>query len=184
MKFKFNEENTIEELEHASPAKPGKHFQYFFVDSILLLLVSYFLFLGANVIATNTSTYKESEIIVKEEVEYYKDYVEVSRAVEFDYIDGERIRTDSITDNNTGISKIVLENRKRATINGVEKALSSNEGCIILKVSGTNLIIMGSGLHIEKLDVESGVIEIEGVLDSFKFAASAKPGSVFKRIFK
>ena len=34
----------------------------------------------------------------------------MSRAVEFDYIDGERIRTDSITDNNTGISKIVLEN--------------------------------------------------------------------------
>jgi hypothetical protein len=43
---------------------------------------------------------------------------------------------------------------------------------------------MGSGLHIEKLDVESGVAEIEGGFDSFKFAASAKPGSVFKRIFK
>ena len=107
MKFKFNEENTIEELEHASPAKPGKHFQSFFVDSILLLLVSYFLFLGANVIATNTSTYKESEIIVKEEVEYYKDYVEVSRAVEFDYIDGEYIKRYS---EDLGIRKIVKYN--------------------------------------------------------------------------
>ena len=114
MKFKFNEENTIEELEHASPAKPGKHFQSFFVDSILLLLVSYFLFLGANVIATNTNVYKEAEIIVKEEVEYYKDYVEESRAVEFDYIEGERVRTDSITDQSTGISKIILENINRA----------------------------------------------------------------------
>lgn len=92
--------------------------------------------------------------------------------------------TNIINDKKFLNSKIVLDNRKRATINGVEKALSSNEGCIILKVSGSNLIIMGSGLHIEKLDVESGVVEIEGGFDSFKFAASAKPGSVFKRIFK
>ena len=92
--------------------------------------------------------------------------------------------TNIINDKKFLNSKIVLDNRKRATINGVEKALSSNEGCIILKVSGSNLIIMGSGLHIEKLDVESGVVEIEGLVDSFKFAASAKPGSVFKRIFK
>lgn len=114
MKLNFNEENTIEELQHASPAKPGKHFQSFFVDCILLMLVSYFIFLGANVFATNTNVYKEANIIVKEEIEYYKDYVEESRAVEFDIIDGEKVRKDLITDNNTGISKIVLENINRA----------------------------------------------------------------------
>ncbi|MBQ2864269.1 MAG: sporulation protein YabP [Clostridia bacterium] len=92
--------------------------------------------------------------------------------------------TNIINDKKFTTSKIVLDNRKRATINGVEKALSSNEGCVILKVSGTNLVVMGRGLHIEKLDVESGVVEIEGEFDSFKFAASAKPGNVFKRIFK
>lgn len=92
--------------------------------------------------------------------------------------------TNIINDKKFTTSKIVLDNRKRATINGVEKALSSNEGCVILKVSGTNLVVMGRGLHIEKLDVESGVVEMEGEFDSFKFAASAKPGNVFKRIFK
>ena len=71
MKLKFNEDNTIEELQHASPAKPGKHFQSFFVDCFLLILVSYFLFLLGNNIAINTNTYKEAEVIVKEEVDYY-----------------------------------------------------------------------------------------------------------------
>ncbi len=92
--------------------------------------------------------------------------------------------TNIINDKKFLNSKIVLDNRKRATISGVEKALSSNEGCVILKVAGSNLVIMGKDLHIEKLDVESGVLEMEGEFDSFKFATSAKPSNLFKRVFK
>ena len=114
MKLKFNNEKTIEELQHASPAKPGKHFQSFLIDCILLILVSYIIFLGANVIAMNSNTYKKADAIVKEEINFYNDYVEKSRAVEFEIIDGQKVRKDLIKEEKTGISKIILENANRA----------------------------------------------------------------------
>jgi hypothetical protein len=121
MKLKFNEDNTIEELQHASPAKPGKHFQSFFVDCFLLILVSYFLFMLGNNIAVSTKAFKEAQVIVQEEVEYYKDYVEESRAVEFEIINGEKVRKDAIVDQNTGVSKIILENLNRAIYYSYQK---------------------------------------------------------------
>lgn len=81
-------------------------------------------------------------------------------------------------------NKIVLDNRKKLTVTGVEKALSSNENCIILQTSGNKLFISGHNLHIEKLDVEAGVVEAEGDFDSFKYGNITNKGNVFKRIFK
>lgn len=114
MKLKFNEDNTIEELQHASPAKPGKHFQSFFIDCVLLMLVGYFIFSGAHGIAVNSNAYQLASENVNKEIEYYNNYVEESRAVEFEIIEGEKVRKDEITEEKTGISKIVLENVNRA----------------------------------------------------------------------
>lgn len=92
--------------------------------------------------------------------------------------------TNIINEKKFTTNKVVLENRKKLVVNGAEKALSSNETCIILVVSGCKMFINGNNLHIEKLDVESGVVEIEGSIDGFKFGNNAGKGNVFKRIFK
>ena len=114
MKSSLKKENTIEELQHASPVRTGKHFQSFLIDCILVSIVSYLIFLCGNLIAVNTNAYKEAEIIVKEEIDYYNDFVEKSRAVEFEIVDGEKTRKDLIVENDTGFTKIVLENVNRA----------------------------------------------------------------------
>ena len=107
MKLKFNEDNTIEELQHASPDKPGKHFQSFFIDCVLLMLVGYFIFSGAHGIAVNSNAYQLASENVSKEIEYYNNYVEESRAVEFEIIEGEKVRKDEITEEKTGISGCV-----------------------------------------------------------------------------
>lgn len=114
MKSKFNNEKTIEELQHASPVKPGKRFQSFFVDCLIVTIISYIFFSCANLIVSNTSVYKNAENIVREEVAYFNDYLSESRAMEFEIINGEKVRKDQIIDEGTGISKIVLENINRA----------------------------------------------------------------------
>ena len=91
--------------------------------------------------------------------------------------------TNIINDKKFINNKIVLDNRNKITISGVEKALSSNENGIVLKVSGKKLFIGGKNLQIGKLDVENGLFEAEGEVYSVKFEGSEKGGLV-KRIFK
>ncbi len=112
MKLNFSSEKIIEELQHASPVKTGKRFQSFFVDCMVVILLSYLCFLASNAIAINTNIYKTASIEVKEEIAYYNNYVAESRVMEFDVIDGEVVRKDQLYVD--GISKIVLENINRA----------------------------------------------------------------------
>lgn len=90
--------------------------------------------------------------------------------------------TNKASEKKFSISKLTLENRKKLELTGVERAISSNEQAIVLVVSGGKVVIAGQGLHIEKLDVESGVLELAGVVDSIKFGAENK--TFLKRIFK
>lgn len=85
----FSRETTHELIKRASPAKPGKRFLSFCIDYVLVLLVSYLIFLlGYEVIKSNNS-YVNAGNIVDQEIEYYNDFVEDTRIVEF--VDGERV---------------------------------------------------------------------------------------------
>ncbi len=77
---------------------------------------------------------------------------------------------------------ITLENRKRAIMTGVEKVISSNENCIMLETSEGGLTIAGTGLKINKYDVESGQLTFEGVVNKMQYSAAKAP--LLKRIFK
>lgn len=92
--------------------------------------------------------------------------------------------TNIINDKKFSVNKIMLDNRKKVTIAGVEKALSSNDECLVLQVSGTKLFLSGHNIHLDKLDVEAGVVEAQGDFDCFKFGDAKAKGGFFKRIFK
>ena len=78
--------------------------------------------------------------------------------------------------------KIICENRKKLIITGVDKVDSANLNQIALLTMGACLYVLGKNLHVQKLDVASGHIEINGEIDSIKYA-DKKP-SIIKRIFK
>lgn len=74
-----------------------------------------------------------------------------------------------------------LTNRKVLKMDGVSEIISSSETALFIKLSNTNLTINGQNMHITKLDVNSGLLEIEGNIDSIKYGKSA---NIFKRLFK
>ena len=78
--------------------------------------------------------------------------------------------------------KIILENRKKVTITGIEKMESVNTTQVALITNQTQLIISGTELHINKMDVGLGNVEIVGNIDSIKYAD--KKQNIFKRMFK
>ena len=81
-------------------------------------------------------------------------------------------------------SQLTLLNRKTLTLTGVEKVFETNENKVQVKVSGSNLLISGEGLNISRLDVETGVIEIQGIINELKYNIGETKTNLFKKIFK
>jgi sporulation protein YabP len=82
--------------------------------------------------------------------------------------------------------KLTLENREKLTLTGIGKVHNANEHTISVEVNGTNLIIEGSQMQVSKLDVQSGNMEVLGIISVIKYnnsgARSAK--NFLNRVFK
>lgn len=80
---------------------------------------------------------------------------------------------------------IILENRKKASISGVEDIDCFNEETVVLYTVLGMLTIKGSCLHMNRLSVETGEVIIEGEIDSFIYSDSTKKaGGFLQRLFK
>lgn len=81
-------------------------------------------------------------------------------------------------------SKVTLLDRHILTITGIEKVIAVNENNVGVIIDGSELVVNGKNMHTNRLDVESGVIEIEGEIDSLKYQNVRKKEGLLKRIFK
>lgn len=83
-----------------------------------------------------------------------------------------------------GPHHIALENRSRLTISGVEDVESFDEGTIALLTQEGYLMIRGSNLHIEKLNLEGGELLVQGTIDSISYEEdSSHQGGLLSRLF-
>ena len=84
-------------------------------------------------------------------------------------------------------SNLMLENRKKLTINGVIEVINFNESQILLNTDVGTMIIKGQELKMNKLDVQNGDVVIAGKLDSFIYTndkSKAKKDSIMSRLFR
>ncbi|MGN1227155.1 MAG: YabP/YqfC family sporulation protein [Christensenellales bacterium] len=87
---------------------------------------------------------------------------------------------------NENIKKQNIEiiNRQTIILSGVEKVKNINENIFIGKIAGCGITVQGNGMELTKLDLESGVVEISGTINSLKYTTNAPNQSLLKRIFK
>lgn len=79
---------------------------------------------------------------------------------------------------------IALEGRARLSITGVEEVESFDESAIALSTQAGYLLIRGSELHIEKLNLDGGELLVEGTVDSMSYEdQAARGGGLFSRLF-
>lgn len=81
---------------------------------------------------------------------------------------------------------IIMENRGRISISGVEDVETFNEEKIVLLTQMGMLSIDGSTLHINSLSVESGEMLVEGEINAITYSddgSSSKTG-FFARLFQ
>ncbi len=83
------------------------------------------------------------------------------------------------------IHNIVIENRKKMTVSAVSDVDSFDEGLITMYTDMGQLTIKGENLHINKLSVESGDVEIEGTVYALVYTnTTANKGGFISKLFR
>lgn len=79
---------------------------------------------------------------------------------------------------------LILEGRKNITVSGVEGVVSSNEREVLLNTVMGDMIILGEGMHIDNLCIESGDLRLSGRVDSIQYRMKKESGSgLMARLF-
>ena len=80
-----------------------------------------------------------------------------------------------------GEHNLSLERRKRATITGVSDVCSFHETEIVLRLDSGLMYLSGEGLHIARLLLEEGKLDVDGQIDSIVYE---QPKKAVKRLFQ
>ena len=84
--------------------------------------------------------------------------------------------------------KVLLVNRKSGAFSGVVDVLSFDVAEILLETELGMLLIKGHDLHVNRLSLEKGEIDIEGRIDSMTYSdvknAGKQAESLLGRLFK
>lgn len=81
---------------------------------------------------------------------------------------------------------IIIENRSKISISGVEDVDSFDERDMILQTNMGTLSVKGENLHINKFNIETGELVIDGDIDEVVYhndGGYAKKGSLFSKMF-
>ncbi|SMC28327.1 sporulation protein YabP [Clostridium acidisoli DSM 12555] len=84
-------------------------------------------------------------------------------------------------------NNIILENRKKLSITGVNEVISFNDEIIILTTSLGTLTLKGKDLKMNKLDVQNGDVMITGKINSFVYSEKENfknKDSILNRLFR
>ncbi|MCI5952628.1 MAG: sporulation protein YabP [Anaerostipes sp.] len=84
--------------------------------------------------------------------------------------------------------KVNLWNRNKGTITGVKDVVSFDVAEIILETELGMLSIKGNDLHVKRLTVEKGEVEIDGNIDGFQYTdhkeKNVSGDGLLSRLFK
>ncbi|MBD5475104.1 MAG: sporulation protein YabP [Lachnospiraceae bacterium] len=84
--------------------------------------------------------------------------------------------------------KLMLTDRRTCTISGVNDVLSFDVNEILLETEQGMLMIRGTQLHVSRLSLDKGEVDVDGRIDSFTYSENAGYGakgeSFIARLFK
>ena len=76
-----------------------------------------------------------------------------------------------------------LQGREKLSLTGVEDVSGFDESLIILSTVQGDLSIRGQGLHIERIDLDAGQLELHGQIRELSYDEPTATGSLWSRLF-
>ena len=84
--------------------------------------------------------------------------------------------------------KMSMINRKSCSLTGIVDVIAFDENEVILETEMGLLMLKGQGIHVKRLTLEQGEVELEGKMDSFLYteqkSLGAKSESFLQKLFK
>jgi len=82
--------------------------------------------------------------------------------------------------------KIIMDKRERLSVTGMLELISFDEDSIVAETEMGTLIVRGSELHVNSLNLEKGELDIDGEIESLVYEddAGARGKSLLGKIFK
>ncbi len=95
---------------------------------------------------------------------------------------------EELTNVNKRAHKLILNNRRTCNLTGINDVLSFDEHEIILETEQGMLMLKGNDLHVSRLMLDKGEVDVDGRIDSFTYSEQSGMGtkgdSLLARLFK
>ena len=82
------------------------------------------------------------------------------------------------------MESIFIEDRKKLTLMGATKVISSTSTQAVVEVSGSNVVIAGNNIEVTKLDLDNKQVIFSGNITSVKYVQKSDKTPILKRLFK
>ena len=79
---------------------------------------------------------------------------------------------------------LMLDARSRLAITGAEDVSGFNEEAVSVRTCDGTLIIKGSNLHIDKLNLETGDVSVDGKINSLQYIGGNSKQYKLSRLFR
>lgn len=84
--------------------------------------------------------------------------------------------------------KLILHDRSSGSITGIQDVVSFDENQVVLDTDMGLLTIKGKDMHVSRLTLEKGEVDVDGIIDSLVYSSNVsyrKSGeSLITRLFK
>lgn len=95
---------------------------------------------------------------------------------------------EELSSGNKRQHKMSMVNRKTCALTGIVDVIAFDENEVILETEMGVLMLKGQGIHVKRLTLEQGEVELDGKLDSFLYteqkSLGAKSESFLQKLFK
>ena len=81
-------------------------------------------------------------------------------------------------------SLITVENREKISIAGVKQVDSFDESEVSARLDNSGISVYGQGLHISRLDLDNGILVVDGFISGVEYSDTDSRQGIFARIFK
>lgn len=78
---------------------------------------------------------------------------------------------------------VIMEERKKLSVSGVEDVESFDDTEIVMRTVCGDLIIRGSELQIDKLSLDTGDVNVMGIVSELSYEETAPSGSLWTKLF-
>lgn len=81
-------------------------------------------------------------------------------------------------------TSVNIENRERISVTGVKKVDSFDESEVSAHLESAGISIYGQGLHISRLDLDNGILIVDGFISGVEYSDADIKSGFLSRIFK